>query len=172
MQTVLIGSQPYDSYASVDEADAYLAASLHAGTDWSGASDTTKAQALATATRILDRQRWVDAYADADLATAQALRVVVINIVDACIEMALALVQGSDLQTEATTAQKLASIKAGSVALTYFRGAEGRPQRFPQIVAELLRDYLAGADLAVSPQATGVDGTSSTDDDFGHTRGF
>ena len=166
MEAVLISSQPYDSYSTIAQADDYLAASFHAGTDWTDGSDTTKAQALVTATRILDRQTWVAAYdTQAERAGVEAIR-------NASIEMALALVQGSELQSEASTAQKLSSIKAGSVALTYFRGAEGRPRRFPQIVDELLRGYLASIDSTVSPKATGLGGVSSTADDFGHTGGI
>lgn len=166
METITISGNEYDSYRTTAQADTYLAAAYHAGTDWSGLTVTIKAQALVTATRILDRQVWASDY------DTQAERILVQDVLDACCEMALALVQGSELQTEASTAQKLASIKAGSVALTYFRGAEGRPARFPVIVNELLRDYLAGADLSVAPRATGVGGTSSTDDDFGHTGGI
>ena len=166
MQSVLIDSAPFDSYATVGEADLYLVAALHAGTVWSGATDNTKARALVTATRILDRQRWAGAY------DTQAEREVVQNIIDASVEMALALLDGSDLQTEQVTGQKLASISAGSVSLSYFRGAEGRAHRFPTIVNELLRDYLGGADDAVGMAATGVGGTSSTEDDFGHTGGI
>lgn len=166
MESVTISSQPYSSYQTVAQADEYLAASLHAGTDWSSVTDDTKAQALVTATRILDRQRWKDDYG------TQALRAVVENIQDACVEMALALVQGSDLQTEANASQKLSQIRAGSVSLTYFRGAEGAPQRFPQIVQELLRDYLSGSSPTITGTATGTSGASSTTDDFGHTGGI
>lgn len=165
MQTVVIGSQPYDSYASLAQADAYLAAALHAAA-WADETDDARGQALVTATRVLDRQRWADAY------STQALREDVAAVQEACIEMALALVDGSELQSEQSTAQKLQSIKAGSVSLTYFRGAEGRPQRFPLIVSELLCDYLAGADLSIGSVATGTDGTSSTEDDFGHSEGL
>ena len=167
MESVLIDSQPYDSYQTIGQADLYLAAALHAGTIWSGASDTSKAQALVTATRILDRQRWLDAY------DTQVEREGVEAIQDASIEMALALLDGSDFQTEQTTAQKLQSIRAGSVNLSYFRGAEGRASRFPTIVNELLRDYLAGGDdLSLVGLASGTDGVSSTEDDFGHTGGI
>lgn len=165
MEAVLISSQPYDSYDTVAQADAYLAAAIH-GAAWSSATGTTKAQALVTATRILDRQRWADDY------DTQEKRIAVQQIKDACVEMALALVDGSDFQTEETTSQKLSSIKAGSVALTYFRGAEGRPHRFPTIVNELLRDYLAGATGAVSPVATGTGGSSVIDGDLGFTGGL
>lgn len=162
METILIDSQPFDSYRTVEQADTYLAASIHAG-NWTSATEATKEQALVTATRIMDRQRWQDAY------DTQTERFAVENILDACCEIALSLVDGSAIQTNQSTAQTLQSIKAGSVALTYFRGAEGRAHRFPTIVHELLRDYLAGGAQSVSAKSTGVDGTSATDDDFGHS---
>lgn len=166
MKTVDVGADSYSTYADEDDADLYLAAALHAGTTWSSLSSTTKAQALVTATRILDRQKWAAGY------TTQALRFAVTNIINASIEMALALVAGSDFQSEQSTGQKLQSIRAGSVSLSYFRGAEGTPHRFPLIVHELLRDYLAGADLSLAGVATGVTGTSVTGNDFGHTEGI
>lgn len=166
MEVVLIGSQPYDAYASIAQADAYLAAALHAGATWSDASDASKGQALVTAARILDRQRWRAEY------DTQAERDGVAAIRDASIEMALALLEGSDLQTEQVTGQKLSSIRAGSVSLSYFRGAEGSPRRFPTIVHELLRDYLVGAADGLAGAAWGVDAISSTEDDYGHTGGI
>lgn len=164
MEIVVIDSAAYDSYASVTQADTYLAASQHAGTTWSSASSDSKGQALVTMTRVLDRQRWKDAY------DTQAEREVVTDIQNACIEGALALLQGSEFQSEANTAQKLQTIKAGSVSLTYFRGAEGSPKRFPVIVWELLRDYLEGSTLGSYGTSSGTGGTSSTDDDFGHSQ--
>lgn len=166
MQTVLIGSAQYEAYASLAEADEYLVAALHAGTTWSGASELTQGQALVTATRILDRQRWISDYEE------QADREDVQQIIDACIEMALALIEGSDFQSEQNTSQKLQSIRAGSVSMSYFRGADGTPHRFPQIVHELLRDFLTGADAVMGGVATGIDGVSSTGNDFGHTEGI
>ena len=173
METVSIGSQPYSAYASLAHADQYLAASQHAGTTWSAATDTNQAQALITATRILDRQRWRDAYADDDLATAQALRFAVQNIKDACVEMALALLDGSELQTEQNTAQKLSSIRAGSVSLSFVTGGtEGAAHRFPTIIHELLRDYLVGGSETLTAAASGVSGESLTENDLGHTGGI
>lgn len=166
MEVVMVSSQPYDSYNTVEQVSSYLAAALHASADWTGASAEIKAQAAVTATRVLDRQKWADAY------DAQAERFAVQVIRDAHSEIALALVQDSGLQSEQTTAQQLQSVKAGPVTLSYFRGAEGRAHRFPLIVHELLRDYLAGVDLSIGMAVTGTDGTSSTEDDFGHTDGL
>lgn len=155
----------FDSYASLAEADQYLAAASHASV-WSGKTDDEKGQFLATATRVMDRQRWSAAY------DTQAEREDVQDIRDACVELALALADGSELQSEQNTAQKLQTITAGSVSLTYFRGAEGRAQRFPLAAQELLRPYLAGAGLSAGMKATGTGGTSSTEDDFGHSGGL
>lgn len=165
MEAVLIGSQPYVSYATVEQGDAYFAAALHAA-NWVAASELSKAQALVTATRVLDRQSWGEAY------DTQEERSSVEDIQNACLEMALALLDGSDLQSESTTAQKLSSIKAGSVSLTYFRGAEGIARRFPLTVDEYLRPYLAGSAGIGGGKSFGVGGGSVTDDDFGHTGGI
>lgn len=166
MEQITIDVNQYDSYASVEYADEYLTASIAAGTDWSALEDDAKGQALVSATRVLDRQRWRDEY------DTQAEREVVQDIINACVEMALALVQGSTLQTAQSTAQLLQTIKAGSVSLTYFRGAEGRALRFPLPVWELLRDYLAGGDLALGMTATGTDGATVSGKDLGFTEGI
>lgn len=166
MEVIMIGSQPYDSYASLAYADQYLAASISGAADWSAAEESTREQALVTSTRVLDRQRWRPAY------DTQAEREGVQDIIDASVEMALALVQGSSLQTAQNTAQALQSIKAGSVALSYFRGAEGRALRFPLPVWELLRDYLAGGDATFGAVASGTDGVTVTGANLGFTEGL
>ena len=150
MEVVLVESQPYNSYATVGQADLYLAASSHAA-NWAAAADLVKAQALVTATRILDRQKWAAAY------DTQAEREGVVDIQEASMEMALALVDGSDLQSEQTTGQKLQSIKAGSVALTYFRGAEGTALPLPLAVWQLIAPYLAGGSTLTDAQSTGTE---------------
>jgi len=173
----MISSQAYEVYADIGEADLYLAASTHP-VAWPTASAEDKSKALVTATRILDRQKWLG---EKYLTTGQALAwprsgtgvdgveddVVPQNIIDASIEMASALLDGSDLQTEQNQSQKLQSITAGSVNLTYFRGAEGTPLRFPLIVDELIRDYLAGSFVSFGTLAAGVDGVSVTGQDLG-----
>lgn len=170
------------SYVTLAEADEYHGPAQ--STTWMGYNASTREGYLIRATRLLNRQRWLGEKTD----PAQALAwprtgtgvtgveddVIPQAIKDACSEIALAIGSGSaDVENEQSTAQKLQRIKAGSVELEYFRGAEGSPHRFPTIVNELLRDYLVGSGaLAVSGVATGVGGTSSTEDDFGHTEGI
>lgn len=178
---ILIDSQPYSVYADVGDADLYLAASSHAA-NWVSATTLVKQQALITATRILDRQAWkgTKTVSSQDLewprtgtgVTGVEDSVVPGDIIDASIEMALALVDGSELQTDSNTAQKLQVIRAGSVSLTYFRGAEGSARRFPTIIHELVRKYLSGSTPAVQGVVSGADGVSVTSDDKGFSRGI
>lgn len=164
MMTVTIEGVDYSSYADVATADAYLVASYGANT-WRLPSTNieVRSRALITATRVMDRQRWAEGY------KTQVEREDVQNIIDACCEIASALLEGSDLESTASTEQKLQSITAGSVSLTYFRGADGVPHRFPVIIWELLRDYLVGASAVAGGIATGTGGVSLTEDQFGHS---
>lgn len=167
MKTIRIGQYAYDAYADTNDANAYLSAAQHAGTTWSSASTTIKSQALVTVTRILDRQRWAAAY------DTQAERENVPAIINASIEMALALLQGTDIQSESRAgAPKFQSVTAQGDSVSYYNGSGIPLRRFPTIVWELLRDYLAGADLVIGMTATGTDGVSSTEDDFEYARGL
>lgn len=154
MMSVDINSLDYDVYADVSTAEAYFAAAIHASS-WDDAAELTKKQALVTATRLLDRQSWATDY------DTQAKREDVVNIQNASIELALSLIDGSTVQNDQNTAERVRSISAGSVSITNFRGVDSATLRFPLIVQELLRGYLAGADAAYVSVATGVD--SETD---------
>jgi len=151
-------------YADVDTADAYMDGALH-GDLWRSADDDTKGRALVTATRVLDRQLWQDAY------NTYELRLAVPNIVNASIEMALALIQGNDLQNSTTTAEKVRSLAAGSVRIENFRGID-LATRFPTIVQELLAPYLAGYGATFVSKAAGTDGVSIFPTDFSYSSGI
>lgn len=150
MESVAIGSANYDSYVSLSEADLYMDAAAHGG-NWRAADEPTKSRALVTSTRTLDRQSWKEEY------NTQALRFAVANIKTACIELALAIVEGSEVQNLATTEDTLRSMTAGSVSITNARATSIQPTRFPLIVQELLRDYLGGTSDGMYAQVTGAD---------------
>ena len=180
--TVIIAGNEYDVYGSLDDANIYMAAAAHADC-WRPLDDDPKARALVTSSRLLDRQRWRGTKTDPDQPldwprTGTGVEGVVndaipLDIQNASFELALALLDGSDVQNEPNVAPKLQSIRAGSVALTYYHGFQPSiPARFPQIVQELLRDYLDLGSSTLSGVATGVDGTSVTENDFGLNRGL
>lgn len=176
MPTLTIDSQEFEVYSDIGETDNYALGAIHA-TAWRAADDTTKGMALVTATRTLDRQVWVGEKTDPEQALAWPRSntgvdgieddVVPPQVIQACQEMAIALVAGSTLQDDQNTSQKIQTMKAGSVSLTYFRGAEGRALRFPLIINELLRGLLASGANRLTGVASGVSGTSVTENDFG-----
>lgn len=169
MATVSIGSDDYTSYADTDTADTYLAASVTVA-GWADASDDNKAKALVSATRLLDRQTWIDGYTTFDA------RIAVQAIVDACCELAGLFIDGTtDVLTSSSTEQSTKSLKAGSVAIEYFRQNPALAARFPTNVQELIGPYLAGSAEAASigaPYAGGTDVCSAFDRDYGLTGGL
>lgn len=144
-----VGSEEYTVYADDEIADAYLGASIHAA-NWSAATLLTKGQALVTATRTLDRQVWRDEY------NTFELREAVPAIVAASIEMALALVDGTDVQNADTNTERVRSMSAGSVNISYFFSSVATT-RFPRIVQELLLPYIGGSGADFVSKAVGVD---------------
>ncbi len=71
LQTITISTRTFSAYASLAEADAYLAGAAGAlRTTWTGAETDAKRRALVTATRALDRLPWRGTKALASQATA------------------------------------------------------------------------------------------------------
>lgn len=170
----------YDTYATIEQADEYLNASATA-TGWRALTSLDdKARYLVTATRTLDRQSWKGEKTDA----AQPLAwprtgtgvdgveddVVPQAIINASIELAAALVDDTASVTSQNNEQTIQSLKAGSAAITFFRGAGGEPTRFPFNVMELIMPYLASSGLAMGLVSTGTDLESVTANDYGYSQ--
>ena len=166
MAEVDVGEETYTVYADLDTADVYAGSAIH-GDTWRDPETTEdmKGRALVTATRTLDRQSWRPEYSTFEL------RSVVPNIIVASIELAMALLDGSEVQNQPSGAERVRSISAGSVSITNFRGVD-TPMRFPQIVQELLRGYLGEAGAGFVGKATGVDGLTVFPADLGLTGGL
>lgn len=179
--SVLIQSNAYPVYADHTEADDFMLASPNFDT-WDALGETTQARYLVSATRLLDKQRWKGNKTD----EGQVLEwprsntgidgvdndIVPAAIIQASVLLAYELSQGSDVEAAQNQGQKIQSLKAGSVGITFFRGAEGVPTRFPTAIQELLRDYLAGAGLSISAHTTGYDKETVTGTDFGFNEGI
>ena len=176
VQFLVLGT---NTYGEADAADEYF--SLAQNNTWLGYAASAREGFLVRATRLLDRQEWVGS----KTSSSQALKwprsetnidgvedsVIPTDIQNACYELAAAIADGSEVENEQNNAQKIQSLKAGSVALTYFRGAEGVSTRFPQIVHELVGKYLSGSSPTLVGVSTGTDGSSVTEDTFGLSRG-
>lgn len=184
---VTLNSIDYPVYASLEAADAYLEGSMSENAQkWRLITDEdTKKRYIIQMTRLIDRQRWkgektdeaqelqfprtgtgVDGVEDNQIPQA---------IVDATIEGAASLANGGDFETTQNQSQKIQSMSAGRVSMSFFRGAEGTASRFPLNIQELLRDLLAGSSPALTGVASGVDSTdaeSVTSRDWGVNRGI
>lgn len=163
-----------DTYISVADATTYLSMSIN-GAAWTAASTQLKEQALVTATRMLDRQRWVGTKTD----SAQALdwpRTGVYNeegdlldpdvvpqfILDATCELALALILKPSLMNEYDANTNIKRLKAGSAEIEFFKGEWNG--RFPAVIQELVGFYLTGYSKVFGSIASGTCATSELSD--------
>lgn len=151
MATVTLGSNTYTTYVSVDDADDYLAAALHAVV-WASATATQKGQAIVTATRMLDRQIWQGektsdaqalAWPRSGVTTRDGAAVdedtIPQAVIDACCELAAGLLEDPGAQTSVTAGSNIKRVKA-EVEVEFFGPRAGG--RFPQIIQELVGQYL------------------------------
>lgn len=173
MTELMIGSTNYPVYEDLTYVEEYLAAASHAANYRAETDDTVKTRWAVTATRILDRQTWKGSKADDDQALAWPRTSTGVDGVEddtipndilyAYCEIISALADGSDLQTTQNQSQKIQSMGAGPAKLSYFRGAEGTPTRWPQIIQELLRSYLSSPSSSLdSASSSGTDTDSVT----------
>jgi hypothetical protein len=180
MATVEIDGNEYEAYSDLETADLYAAAAFHADT-WLDLDDDPKGKTLVTGTRTLDRQIWKGEKTDPDQELEWPRKNTGVDgvvddevpddIVQASIELAIALADGAEFQTNSSTAQGISSMSAGSVSITFARGVH-KATRFPLIVQELIKKYLNGSGSgAFLPKSTGVDEESIFPLDLGYTGG-
>lgn len=145
-----------NSYISRVDANTYFADSLR-DASWNALSDSTKDQALVTATRMLDRQNWTGT----KTSPTQALQwprtgvtdvdgnsvdssIVPQSILDACCELALSLALNPAVETNTSSGSNIKRVSAAKgTDIEYFRPTTGG--RFPTIVQELIRALLGGS---------------------------
>ena len=171
--TVQIGVAYYDVYANTATADAYLAADATAD-GWSTATATQKAQALVSATRLINRQAWVGVATDAmawprtgteDDTQAYA------DIIEASILLASSIVDGSDVvASNGVNLQR--RLKAGSVEIENFRQDPNTVSRWPLAVGELFGRWLDGGASVGVGYASGTDQPFTLGENYGFSRGY
>lgn len=181
MATVNIEGVTYDVYGSLSAADAYFAAALHA-TSWAAVldDDDQRAKSLVTATRMLDRARWVGT----KTSPSQALEwprtgvtdrygvplsdsAVPVSIENGCYELANLLLGDSSIQNATSSGSNVKSVEAGSAAVEFFRSTSNSSTRFPTIVHELIGQFLAGGD-GLGIVATGLGTSAFSEYDYGY----
>jgi hypothetical protein len=187
--TVTIGSRDYDVYADPDYVDGYADGAVGAGADaWRAITTPDVRERLTvSATRLVDRQSWAGertddaqnlAFPRSGLLDADGNEIddddgLWQSFLDGFCELVMALAESTDVQTLATTESNVASLTAGSVSITFWRGVSSSvAARFPQTVNEIFGRWLAGSTGVVGSTATGTNGCSDFDDDWSISRGL
>lgn len=168
-----------NSYISVDDADTYFALAIHASV-WASLDLSVKESALVTATRMLDRQKWVGTKTVLD-ATTQPLQwprtyvtdrngttvpsdTVPQEIIDATCELAIALINDPSLQNTTDSGSNIKRVKADTVEIEYIRTKSGT--RFPVVINELVGLWLSSSSTISGPFLSGTDNESTLSDTF------
>lgn len=155
-------------YTSLADANDYMVGSPN-WTTWHTHNDDFRSRALVEAARLLDRQKWKEAY------DTRSEREVVQNILDASVEIAYLISIGeTGLVDNPTTFDPVKRVRADVVEVENFRSfnAADTPKRFPQKIHELLKDYLAstsGKVVAAAPSSSGTSKTTNAFDDWDYT---
>lgn len=188
--TITISGTDYASYASVAEADAYLAVDPVRSVTWAALSADAKGSKLVAATRRLDLLIWQGERAGGDGiqaeqwprtgvsypdGTATSTTEVPQEVEDACILLAGSIAIKASVSGAGTSGSNVKRTKAGSAEVEFFRRNEGKPLQDETAFA-LVKSFTeaASSSTALGPLASGTDGESTfTDADaWGRTRGF
>ena len=165
LTTITVGSVSYPSYATVAEADAFLAVDLERSMAWADLDPEGKGLRLIAATRRLDSLRWAGSKADDAQAAEWPRRGLFYETGDAIperLEQACILLAGDYAAGRVDDGEDgaIQSERVGPIATTYFY-----PRRRSQ-AARLLGDalglvsqWLEGPSIA-APVATGTDAES------------
>ena len=179
LTTITIGDIDYPSYATVAEADAYLAIDLARNEAWAALDDEGKGLRLVAAARRLDSLRWAGRKGLASQATAwprSGLAPPPADAVPPEIERAAILLAGDyaagridDGDDKAVQSQRV-----GPIAKTYFYPR--RRSHSAQLLGDalpLVSQWLEAAGVA-APAATGTDAESAFThrDRYGRTEGI
>lgn len=178
--TVVIGGASFKIYGSQANGIAYHRGSL--GTEaaaFIAAATDSQAMALVDATRMINRHKWISTLntftlRDAFLVDEDPDDVPVFQ--HATYELAALLLADPDIKSGSTSGSNVASVGAGPAQVSFFRPTLGVSGRFPQIIKELLGEYMAGSVASADgvSNAYGTDEESSFDGDdaYGIDRSF
>lgn len=161
METITISSEDFLSYASVAEADVYfIPVTTEAATAFKALDEAGKGSALVQATRMLDSLRWRSDY------DTQAKREDVVQIVNACMELAAAL--SEDAETGQTNDAEIKRLKAGPVEIENFRsdaraGSNSLFRQLPFFIRQMLVPYVGGSTVVSGSYSYGTSGESPAD---------
>lgn len=165
MATVTIGSNTYETYADVAQADEYLAADIELSSSWDGSSSDKKSSALVSATRYLDAQFW----AGAKTSDSQPLQwprdgvpgvpdgSIPASIVDSCIVLAGEFIREPGLQSSLGSDSNPKRVKAGSVEVENFKRKAPNKNKLPNRVSSMVSVFFGSKSISYGFSNHGVD---------------
>lgn len=132
MATITISGNDYSSYASVAEADAYLAADVARYAAWAALDTDDKGRALVTASRYLYALDWVDGPPSYDTPPSA--------VVEATALFAADIAAKPSLGNDASTGSNVKRVKGGEAEVEFFRPTAGAalPSYLLRLLGELL----------------------------------
>lgn len=187
ISTITISAINYTAYASVTEADAYLAVDPVRATTWAALSTDQKGQMLVAATRRLDyftwegtktgaegvqENAWPRTSVDYPDGTAVSTSEVPIEIENATILLAGTIAITSTVANVGTSGSNIERVKAGSAEVEFFKPTTG--VRLQDETAFNLIKIFFGNDPStdVGTLASGSDEVTIFDDDFELVEGY
>lgn len=132
MATITINAVDYSSFASVAEADAYLAADVSRFAAWAALDADQKGRALVTASRYLAALDWVDGVPSYDTPP--------LVLVEATSLFAADIAAKPALGNDASTGSNVKRVKGGEAEVEFFRPTAGAA--LPPYLLRLLGDLL------------------------------
>jgi hypothetical protein len=143
MPQVDIGSNSYDSYAELDFANEYLDADVLRAPSWSLLEEDDRSRALVSATRLLQRQLWINGVPEIDTAPEVVQQATALLAADIAAKPALG--------DSASTASNVKAVGAGSARVEFFSPVAGTV--LPSAALALLRGLLGPSTSASSDPA-------------------
>lgn len=190
LSTITISTVEYVSYASVSEADQYLAVDPVRGPTWAALTNDQKGQRLVAATRRLDRLNWAGRKTGGETAQANAFPRTDLAYPDGTavpddevpreVEEATILLAGTIALTPASanvgsSATNTRRVKAGSAEVEFFRPTAGKPLQ-DETAWALVRIFLDGSNASGAVGMVTFGGKASDSqfdvDPYGLTEGY
>jgi len=155
MGSVTVGGQTFTIYGTLAGAQTFYLVEMGATkAKWDAADADGKAVALAKATRLLDRQKYVDE------AATQTLRLGIALFETANYALAGMLMVDSTLDTQITSGSNVKRAKSGDDEVEFFEPTLYINGRFPINIMELIGDYLSSSDSGDDTSGSFASGTS------------
>lgn len=142
---VEINGNLYNTYATVDEADSYFAATF--GSEWDNVGQTQKPQLLVTATRLIDKKDFQGVKVDENqpLKLPRVLADGTITddnlVMQACVELAMNVYSDGGKNIDISN---IKSVGLGDSSITFRDNSSVTESDDDLLIDEFLSDYLMG----------------------------